>query len=152
MNMPAGPGVRVDTHLTLGAQISPYYDSLIAKIICYGERREDARLRMGEALAEFSLLGVQNTAAFLRDIITSEAFARGELSTRFIMEYFPHWHPDDALLERALIAAAMVAQGTLGVSRGIGASQAPDGATMTSAAMAQSPWAKLGTFELWSRR
>jgi acetyl/propionyl-CoA carboxylase alpha subunit len=151
MNMPAGPGVRVDTHLTPGAEISPYYDSLIAKIICYGEHREDARLRMAGALAEFSLLGVQNTAAFLHDIVTSEPFARSELSTRFIMEHFPRWRHSDARLEEALIAAAMVAQGTFGLSRDIGASKA-DGPTANSAAVAKSPWSQLGAFELWARR
>jgi acetyl/propionyl-CoA carboxylase alpha subunit len=107
---------------------------------------------MAGALAEFSLLGVQNTAAFLRDIITSEPFTRGELSTRFIMEHFPRWRPGDARLEEALIAAAMVAQGTFDVSRAIGASQAADGTPTNSAAVVQSPWAHLGAFELWGQR
>ncbi len=68
LNLPAGPGVRIDTHLGLGAEVSPYYDSLIAKLICFGADREEARTRMVAALGEFSLLGITNTAAFLRDV------------------------------------------------------------------------------------
>ena len=151
LQLPAGPGVRVDTHLAAGADISPYYDSLIAKIICYGQHREEARARMAAALTEFSLLGVHHTAAFLHDIVTSEAFTRADLSTGFIQENFSERHEDDDRLRHALIAAAMVAQGNLGVSA---KTERPQG-TITSAAHdseARSPWFGLGDFELWSRR
>ena len=98
LNLPAGPGVRVDTHLGVGAEVSPYYDSLIAKLICFGADREQARGRMVAALGEFSLLGINNTAAFLRDVVASAAFARADLSTRFLEENFPHWTPTEATL------------------------------------------------------
>src|SRR5207302_9889857 len=82
--LPSGPGIRVDTHLLQGMEITPYYDSLIAKVISYGANREEARRRMTVALGEFSLLGVRTTASFLRDVIASEPFARAELSTQFV--------------------------------------------------------------------
>jgi len=154
LELPAGPGIRVDTHLVSGAEISPYYDSLAAKLVCYGADREEALARTVAALDDFTLLGVQNTAAFLRDIIASEPFARAELSTRFLPEFFPDWRPDDTALKAALIAAAMAAQGALGPSRGaIGAYPVVNGAhAITGEAAVRSPWFGLGGFELWGRR
>jgi acetyl/propionyl-CoA carboxylase alpha subunit len=151
LELPSGPGVRVDTHMRAGAVISPYYDSLIAKVICHGEHRERARARLAAALGEFSLLGVQNTAAFLRDIVVSEPFTEANLSTRFLPEFFPHWTPPDANLRAALAAAAMVAQGALEAANGgrsDRAVSAGDGAAGTN----RSPWSRIGGFELWSRR
>jgi len=154
LELPAGPGIRVDTHLVAGAEISPYYDSLAAKLVCYGADREEALARTAAALDEFTLLGVQNTAAFLRDIIVSEPFARAELSTRFIPEFFPDWKPGAAALKAGLIAAAMAVQGALGPSRGaIGPYPAANGArAIAGDAVARSPWVGLGGFELWGRR
>jgi acetyl/propionyl-CoA carboxylase alpha subunit len=145
ISLPAGPGVRVDTHLVPDAEVSPYYDSLLAKLICWGETREHARRRMLAALDEFSLLGVPTTAAFLRAVTASEPFARGELSTRFIPELFPQWRPDDHHLRLALIAAALAAQRTTGRVR--------EGANSTPASpVLRSPWTELGSLELWARR
>jgi acetyl/propionyl-CoA carboxylase alpha subunit len=150
LDLPFGPGVRVDTHMTAGAVISPFYDSLIAKLICHGETRERARTRMAAALNDFSLLGVQNTAAFLRDIIVSQPFAEANLSTRFLPEFFPHWSPAKENLRAALAAAAMVAQGALQPAQGDAmATRSSDG---SDGGAARSPWSRLGGFELWSRR
>jgi acetyl/propionyl-CoA carboxylase alpha subunit len=153
LNLPAGPGVRIDTHLGPGAEVSPYYDSLIAKVICYGADREQARTRMVAALSEFSLLGITNTAAFLRDVVASGAFARAELSTRFLEENFAHWANADADLTNALIAAALVADGTI---RGGSAARAVAAANGTSGdsviGNARTPWSELAGFELWSKR
>jgi acetyl-CoA carboxylase, biotin carboxylase subunit len=149
LNLPSGPGVRVDTHLAAGAAISPFYDSLIAKLICYGQDREQARARIALALAEFSLLGVRNTARFLRDIVQSAPFARADLSTRFLPEFFPRWAPGDDDLRMALVAAAMAAQGALDSARTASADSAGGNATTNAG---HSPWARLGGFELWGRR
>jgi acetyl/propionyl-CoA carboxylase alpha subunit len=150
-NLPAGPGVRIDTHLGLGTEVSPYYDSLVAKLICFGADREQARARMIVALGEFSLLGITNTAAFLRDVIASVPFANADLSTRFLEEHFPHWTNDDADLTTALIAAAMVSGGFLGARADSAA--AANGSRIESAANgARSPWAELAGFELWGKR
>jgi acetyl/propionyl-CoA carboxylase alpha subunit len=154
LDLPAGPGIRVDTHLVSGTEVSPYYDSLIAKLICYGDNRDQARARTAAALDEFSLLGVQNTAAFLRDVVVSEPFARARLSTGFIPEYFPDWTPAEGGLKAALIAAALAAQGGLGLSRGAAGPSSPINGVRATAdgAAAQSPWTGLGGFELWNRR
>ncbi len=145
LNLPAGPGVRVDTHLGPGATVSAYYDGMLAKIIATGETREEARRRMVLALDEFSLLGVTNTAAFLRDVIDSEPFARAKLSTGFLPNFFPQWRPAQDCLDAALIAAALNADGAFGAaSRG-----SPESAP---ARAARSPWDDLKGFNLWSRR
>ena len=150
LNLPAGPGVRIDTHLSVGAEVSPYYDSLIAKLICYGADRERARTRIVAALGEFALLGIKNTAAFLRDVVASPAFARADLSTRFLEENFPSWANADGDLTAALITAALVADGVLGAARG---SAAANGARdRTGGADLRTPWTELAGFELWGRR
>jgi acetyl-CoA/propionyl-CoA carboxylase biotin carboxyl carrier protein len=153
LNLPAGPGVRIDTHLGLGAAVSPYYDSLVAKLICFGSDRDQARARTIAALGEFSLLGITNTAAFLRDVVASEPFGRADLSTRFLEEHFPHWTNEAAELTAALIAAAMVAEGIVsGAHPGSDAAAIKDARNGTDRDGVRSPWAELAGFELWSKR
>jgi acetyl/propionyl-CoA carboxylase alpha subunit len=151
LNLPAGPGVRLDTHLGLGAEVSPYYDSLIAKLICFGADRDQARGRMLAALGEFSLLGITNTAAFLRDVVASAAFARADLSTRFLEENLLHWTEDGADLTIALVAAAMVADGMIGGARPAVGAAGANGARNQPGSV-RSPWAESAGFELWGRR
>ncbi|HZP44717.1 MAG TPA: biotin carboxylase N-terminal domain-containing protein [Candidatus Binataceae bacterium] len=141
--LPQGPGVRVDTYLTRNAQVTPYYDSLLAKLICWGEDREQARRRMLGALGEFALLGIETTAAFLADLIGSEAFAAAALSTAFIPEFLATWRPDDARLKAALLAAAL---------RSRSGSATPAVAAENHPSRTRSPWTALGRFEPWSDR
>ncbi len=83
---PLGPGVRVDTFLEEGASISPYYDSLTAKLIVWAEDREAAIARGAMALEELELEGVPTTRGLALDILRSEEFASGEYSTSFLAE------------------------------------------------------------------
>jgi acetyl-CoA carboxylase, biotin carboxylase subunit len=145
--LPAGPGVRVDTHLVAGTQISPYYDSLLAKVISYGVTREEVRRRMVGALSEFSLLGVRTTADFLRRVLASEMFARGELSTHFVPEFLAQPASSNADLKSALIAAASDARNGPKIT-----TEAPaDARNQSSTRPRRSPWSELGEFELWRR-
>ncbi|HKV55725.1 MAG TPA: biotin carboxylase N-terminal domain-containing protein [Candidatus Binataceae bacterium] len=144
--LPSGPGVRVDTHLAEGAEISPYYDSLVAKLITYGANREEARRQMESALGEFALLGVRTTADFLHEVIASEPFARADLSTAFIPEFFAHWQRGDQNLKSALIAAAALTKGSA-----IFAADAKSG-EMNANLRSRSPWRELDSFELWRPR
>ena len=150
LTLPAGPGVRVDTHLAPGAEISPYYDSLLAKVICWGASREEARTRIVGALDEFSLLGVHHTAAFLRDVVASPPFAEADLSTRFIPEFFPEWRADDDQLKAALIAAVTVQSN--GVNLASAATDAGAERRSSNDRATRSPWDQQNGFELWSRR
>jgi acetyl/propionyl-CoA carboxylase alpha subunit len=146
--LPNAPGIRVDTFLTAGIEIGANYDSLLAKIISYGANREEARRRMLMALDEVTIVGVHHTTPFLRDVIASEHFARGELSTHFVVEHFKGWRHDAAAEKAALIAAALVA------SRAIGSNEAPPSSSLNGKAERRdhSPWSTLGGFQLWERR
>jgi acetyl-CoA carboxylase, biotin carboxylase subunit len=83
---PLGPGVRVDTFVEEGTTISPYYDSLIAKVIVHDASRKLAIDRARRALGEFEIEGVPTTRAVLDDILASNEFRSGEYSTSFIEE------------------------------------------------------------------
>jgi len=146
--LPAGPGVRVDTHLLPGTEISPFYDSLIAKVISYGATREEVRRRMTVALGEFSILGVRTTADFLRTVIASEMFARGELSTHFVPEFLGQLSRNSADLKLALIAAAAAARNGPGTATMVALGDTNGNALRPR----HSPWAELAGFELWPFR
>jgi acetyl/propionyl-CoA carboxylase alpha subunit len=152
LDVPAGPGVRFDTFLAAGSAVGTHYDGLLGKLICFGAAREEVRGRMIAALNELQILGVTNTAAFLRDVVASEHFRHAELSTRFIDEHFAGWRAasgDDGELDAALIAAALVMRGEMGRSAA-GAPARTDGGA--SAARGRSPWAEMAGFELWRPR
>ncbi|HEU5376833.1 MAG TPA: acetyl-CoA carboxylase biotin carboxylase subunit [Ktedonobacteraceae bacterium] len=83
---PGGPGVRVDSHLFAGYEIPPYYDSLLAKLIVWGETRADAIARANRALSEFHVEGVPTTIPFLQRLLNHPGFVQGETYTRFIQE------------------------------------------------------------------
>jgi acetyl-CoA carboxylase biotin carboxylase subunit len=83
---PLGPGVRVDTFAEEGGTISPYYDSMIAKVIVHDDFRHDAIERMLRALDEFEVVGIPTTLPVLKEILDSEEFRSGHYSTSFIDE------------------------------------------------------------------
>jgi acetyl-CoA carboxylase biotin carboxylase subunit len=85
---PTGPGVRVDTGVYPGLEISPYYDSLISKLICWGETRGLAILRMRRALEEYRIVGVKTNIPFHQSIMDSHRFIAGQFDTRFVEERF----------------------------------------------------------------
>jgi propionyl-CoA carboxylase alpha chain len=86
---PAGDGVRLDTGVFEGAEISLYYDPMIAKLCAYGADRNQAIDRLRGALDAFYIAGVGDNIAFLAAIAASERFCDGRLSTDFIAEEFP---------------------------------------------------------------
>jgi len=83
---PGGPGVRMDSHLFGGYRIPPNYDSLLGKVITWGNTREEAVARMERALRETVLTGVTHTIPFHREIMADEAFRNGDVHTGFIPE------------------------------------------------------------------
>ena len=86
---PLGPGVRVDTHVEEGYAIPPFYDSLIAKVIVWGENRGVAIARGRRALSELELDGVPTTRELALDIVSSEEFGSGEYTTSFLADAAP---------------------------------------------------------------
>lgn len=105
---PQGPGLRTDTYLTTGAFISPYYDSMQAKLIAWGEDRETARIRLLRALEDTFLAGVRSNRDFLHAIVGHPAFASGEATTAFIGTHFaPEAIADTAPRPRHVLLAAV---------------------------------------------
>ena len=80
----ADGGVRIDDGVRQGDAISPYYDSMVAKLIVHGDTREDALARMDQALGEFHIVGLQTNVQFLRHVVASESFAKADLDTALI--------------------------------------------------------------------
>jgi 3-methylcrotonyl-CoA carboxylase alpha subunit len=80
----ADGGVRIDDGVREGDAISPYYDSMVAKLIVHGDTREEALARMDKALGEFHIVGLQTNVQFLRHVVASESFAKADLDTTLI--------------------------------------------------------------------
>ena len=83
-NLPGGNGVRVDTHAYAGYTVPPYYDSMIAKVICQGKDRAEALAKMKMALETFIVQGVMTTIPFLGRVMEDPHFAAGEVHTKFL--------------------------------------------------------------------
>jgi acetyl-CoA carboxylase biotin carboxylase subunit len=81
---PGGPGVRVDSHVEAGYGVPPYYDSLLAKVICWGKDREESLARMTRALGETVLEGVKTTIPFHLQLLADARFRAGDINTRFV--------------------------------------------------------------------
>ncbi len=85
---PGGFGIRVDSHVYAGYTIPPYYDSMIGKLICWGENRKQARRRMYQALKEYVISGIKTTIPFHQQIVEDEVFKSGEFNTGFIEDWY----------------------------------------------------------------
>lgn len=84
LSLPGGPNVRVDTHVYAGYKISPFYDSLIAKLITRGNTRAEAIATMRRALDEFIIEPIKTTVSFQRQLLENRDFLKGDISTHFI--------------------------------------------------------------------
>jgi acetyl-CoA carboxylase biotin carboxylase subunit len=81
---PGGPGVRLDTHVYTGYTVPPYYDSLLAKLICQGRDRQEAVKRVQIALESFIVEGVTTTIPFLARVMQNKRFQSGDVDTKFL--------------------------------------------------------------------
>jgi acetyl-CoA carboxylase biotin carboxylase subunit len=90
LELPLGPGVRVDTALRSGSEIPPYYDSLIAKLIVWDDTRVAALARMERALRELVIEGIPTTRDLALDVLASHAFRSGDYSTSTLPELEGH--------------------------------------------------------------
>ncbi len=82
--LPNGFGIRVDTHLYNGMEVGPYYDSLLAKVISWGEDREEACIRMYTALERFRVRGIKTTRSFAQEIVSHPSFRHERITTDFL--------------------------------------------------------------------
>ncbi len=84
---PKGHGVRVDTHVFAGYTVPPYYDSMIAKLICTAETREECIKKMQRALDEFIIEGIKTTVPFHKQLMRDERFLSGNVTTKFMDDF-----------------------------------------------------------------
>lgn len=110
LTTPTGPGVRVDSGIYFGSEITPYYDSLLAKLIVLGETRGEAILRMRRALEEFRITGVGTILPLHIQMMNSTRFQAGQIDTTFLEQNFKvSQSVDPEHVRVAAIAATLVA-------------------------------------------
>ncbi|KRT66296.1 MAG: pyruvate carboxylase subunit A [Candidatus Dadabacteria bacterium CSP1-2] len=107
LRTPSGPGVRDDSSIYNGYEVTPFYDPMLSKLIVWGGTRQEAIKRMRTALCEYIVLGVKTNIGFLRRIMENEEFVRGEIDTSFIERHPELLPPSLGEISPALIAAAL---------------------------------------------
>jgi acetyl/propionyl-CoA carboxylase alpha subunit len=148
MRLPDGPGVRVDAGVYEGAEVSLYYDPMIAKLATWGRDRNEAIARMRRALNEFRIAGELTTnLAFHCWIVDNPRFIAGDFNTNFInSEFNPNMlaASDDETRVAAMLAVAVAAQGNH--------NHGPVTAESANPAIAlPSPWRMLGRLDMLRR-
>ncbi len=109
LQIPGGPGVRVDLGIYEGYRVPIFYDPIIAKVIVWGRSRREAILRMDRALQEFVIKGIKTTIPFHRWLVNNQRFIQGDFDTTFLdQEYFHRKKErDESFQELACIATAI---------------------------------------------
>jgi len=87
VTIPSGPSIRCDTYLYPGCTVSPYYDSLMAKLCAWGQTFEESRLRMLGALNDFYIQGIETSIPLYKTILKTEEYKKGKLTTDFLKRY-----------------------------------------------------------------
>ncbi len=100
-------GVRLDTGVTQGDVVSPFYDSMLAKLIVWGADRDEALAKLDKALSEMQVVGVANNVAFLRDVVQSASFSQGDLATDLIARERDNLFKTQTLSEDLAVAGVM---------------------------------------------
>jgi 3-methylcrotonyl-CoA carboxylase alpha subunit len=136
---PEGPGIRVDSGLDVGSEVTVHYDPLLSKVVTWGRDRAEAIERMRDALRRTVVLGVVTNLARLRAVVEHAAFVSGELHTGFIEEHLPELTPRPCPPLEA-IAAAAAALAFARPGRAGGGRVVPD------------PWASLGPWRIGEGR
>jgi 3-methylcrotonyl-CoA carboxylase alpha subunit len=142
LEWPHRPGVRIDTGVAEGQDVTPFFDPLLAKVIAWGEDREEARQRLIAALADTVLLGLATNQSFLLDILASDFFVRGETHTTTLEGW--SWAPEPA--PPALVEAVRKALRTGPANGGQGSGAPRDG--LGPGRDLFSPWRSLGPFRI----
>lgn len=113
---------RTDHGIKAGTPVSRFYDPMLAKIICWGNTREDALRKLDRALQHTVLLGVTHNKSFLLDLIRTNAFRQGEATTHFIGDHYgvQGWQPASNLQEHLAVAALVIASQPLSTAGSTG--------------------------------
>jgi len=104
---PQGAGIRVDSGLAAGGEVTVHYDPMLAKLSAWGADRESARRRLVAALRDYAIVGVTTNVPFLADVLNHDAFVAGTTHTHFLAEHLAAWRPAAARIDEAVIAAVL---------------------------------------------
>jgi acetyl-CoA carboxylase, biotin carboxylase subunit len=151
---PAGPGVRLESALERGQEITPYYDPLIAKLITWGVDRAEAIARMRRALSEYRIQGIATTIPFHQRVMDDEQFVAADIDTGYVERRFPELPLDagramgagEAELSGAEVAAVVAGMLALRPDASVAAARGPAGAPRAGV----DPW--MATTRLGARR
>ncbi len=121
LRVPSGPGVRDDSGVYEGAEVSIYYDPMISKFAVYGRDRSEAIDKMRRALQEYEIAGIKTTLSFFREVMEDDVFISGSLDTSFISQFAQRRKDKEA--ERtnsdiAIVAAALAYSSQTGAGDG----------------------------------
>jgi acetyl/propionyl-CoA carboxylase alpha subunit len=146
LRQPSGPGIRNDSGVYEGCEVTPFYDPILSKLVVFGEDRDSARRRMLRALDEYIVHGVKTGIDLHRRILAHPAFIRGDVNTAFLEEYAGEvLAPQKTEVpDEAFVAAALADE--LGLS-GAARRHATGGTTRES-----SPWELGGNWEIGGHR
>ncbi len=137
---PRAPGLRVDSGVGTGDEVSVHYDPMLAKVIVRGESRAEALEKMGWALRHYAVLGPATNLQFLQTLIHHPAFVRGEATAQLVDRELSSWRPtDEPPPDEALVLAAL--------ADGLGPSPAA-GFPADSRSTAHNPWDALDSFRV----
>ena len=107
-SIPNGPGIRVDTGVYSGVDITHYYDPILSKLIVHAQNRSEAIGKMRHALQNYVVLGVKTGIPFMLDVLSHPKFISGDIDTGFIAKHMPDWQPqlDETHQQLAAVVAA----------------------------------------------
>jgi acetyl-CoA carboxylase biotin carboxylase subunit len=88
LHVPFGPGVRDDSGVEMGSEVSIHYDPMISKLAAWGNTREESIDRLRRALDEYEISGIKTTLPFFREIVRDKEFTKGRLDTGFISRFY----------------------------------------------------------------
>ena len=107
LRVPSGPGIRDDSSIYSGCEITPHYDPMLSKLIVWADTREGAIDKMASALSEYMVLGVKTNIGFLLRVMGEEEFREGKIDTGYIDRHPDLLKPADVDIEPVLIAASL---------------------------------------------
>lgn len=143
---PSGPGIRVDSGLAIGDEITIHYDPLLAKLSVLAENRTEAIDKMERALRQYVILGgVTTNVPFLRDVIRHPAFQLGQTTTEFIDRHFADWQPAEMSIPDEVLVAAAIADTLNGAN---GAAGPDNEITLVQNQDPYSPWQQMDNFRV----
>ncbi len=138
---PTGLGVRIDSGIETGDDVSMFYDPILAKLVSYGNNRTSALQRMRQALEDTVVLGVTTNIDFMKDVLDHEQFVCGNLQINFIDQYLSDWKPEELNTDKL--------SAVFGVST-LAKDSSKNSFSEADEAVQPDPWHMVGTWEIGS--